>query len=294
MVYQWYPGHMSKAKREMQNELKLVDLVIELVDARAPFSSKNPDIDYLAKDKKRIIIMNKADLADDVVTNQFKRYYENKGFAVLISDARNKAKIKGLDKLIQEVMKEKIEKDRKKGILNKPVRAMIAGIPNVGKSTFINTYFGKASAKTGNKPGVTTSKQWIRLGQGVELLDTPGLLWPKFENQIIGLRIALIGSINENILDEREMACKLIEFLKANYKGLIENKYGIAESDEEAHIILEKIADKKACRKKGNELDLDRMSKQLLDDYRAGKIGKITLDRVLEEFPDDERRKAES
>ena len=186
MQFQWYPGHMTKAKRQMQEDIKLVDLVIELVDARIPLSSRNPDIDELGKNKARLILLNKSDLADDRQNEAWKRFFEEKGYFVVRLDARNRGGMKAVSNVIMDACKEKIERDRRRGIKNRPVRAMVVGIPNVGKSTFINTFAGKACAKTGNKPGVTKGKQWIKLNKNVELLDTPGILWPKFEDQAVG------------------------------------------------------------------------------------------------------------
>lgn len=186
MQFQWYPGHMTKAKRQMQEDIKLIDLVIELVDARIPLSSRNPDIDELGKNKSRLILMNKSDLADEAVSREWAEFFKKKGYYVVSLDSRSKAGMKNVTAVVMEACKEKIERDRKRGIKNRPVRAMVVGIPNVGKSTFINSYAGKACAKTGNKPGVTKGKQWIRLNKNVELLDTPGILWPKFEDQMVG------------------------------------------------------------------------------------------------------------
>ena len=207
MNYQWYPGHMTKARRMMQENIKLIDLVIELVDARIPISSRNPDIDELGKGKSRIILLNKSDLADPVWNKKWVEYFSNQGMGVLEINSRTGMGIKSIQGLVQEVCKEKIERDRKRGIVNRPVRAMVVGIPNVGKSTFINSFAGKACAKTGNKPGVTKGKQWIRLNKGLELLDTPGILWPKFEDQQVGMRLAFIGSMNDEILIPDELAC---------------------------------------------------------------------------------------
>ena len=214
MQFQWYPGHMTKAKRQMQEDIKLVDLVIELVDARIPMSSRNPDIDELGKNKARLILLNKADLADKQANQAWTEYFEKKGYTVVRMDARSKAQIKPVNNAILEACKEKIERDRRRGIKNRPVRAMVVGIPNVGKSTFINSFAGKACAKTGNKPGVTKGKQWIRLNKSVELLDTPGILWPKFEDQSVGLKLALIGSIKDEILNIDEMSLELIKLLQ--------------------------------------------------------------------------------
>ena len=188
MNVQWYPGHMTKARRMMQEDMKLIDLVIELVDARVPLSSRNPDIDELGKNKARLILLNKSDLSDDAANEKWARYFQEKGFFVAKINSKSGAGVKSLQGIILEACKEKIERDRRRGIKNRPIRAMVVGIPNVGKSTFINTFAGRACAKTGNKPGVTKGKQWIRLNKNVELLDTPGILWPKFEDQAVGVR----------------------------------------------------------------------------------------------------------
>ena len=227
MNFQWYPGHMTKAKRMMQEDIKLIDVVIELVDARIPFSSKNPDIDEIAKNKSRIILLNKFDLADEKNTLKWKEWFEKQGFFVAFVNSKNGRGVKEVHNVIQEACKEKIERDRKRGIINRPVRAMIVGIPNVGKSTFINSFAGKACAKTGNRPGVTKGKQWIRLNKNVELLDTPGILWPKFDDQAVGLRLAFIGSIKDEILNVTELALELIDFLQSHYAGKLAERYGI-------------------------------------------------------------------
>ncbi len=278
MHYQWYPGHMSKAKRQMQEDIKLIDVVIELVDARIPYSSKNPDIDTLAKGKARVILLNKADLADERATAAFKKYYESKGFHVCTVNSKGGNGVKNVMNTVRTACKEKIEKDRARGIIGRPIRAMIVGIPNVGKSTFINSFAGKACAKTGNKPGVTKGKQWIRLNKELELLDTPGILWPKFDDQKVGLHIAMIGSINEDILDQNELAIKLLDYILLNYKGAVQARYNVEESGT-GEEMLTKIAEKRACKKKGGELDLEKMSSFVVDDFRGGRIGKVTLER---------------
>ena len=278
MNIQWYPGHMTKAVRMMQENIKLIDIVIELVDARVPLSSKNPDIDELAKNKFRLILLNKSDLADERLTESWENYYKEKGFAVRRINARSGAGMKSLTNVIQEACKEKIERDRKRGILNRPLRAMIVGIPNVGKSTFINTYVGKACTKTGNKPGVTKGAQWIRINKNVELLDTPGILWPKFEDQEVGIRLAYIGSIKDDILNVQELALRFIDYLKQEYPGTIADVYK-AEENQESYQILEQIAVNRQCRLRGDQLDYDKAAAMLLDDYRSGKLGRITLER---------------
>lgn len=278
MHFQWYPGHMTKAKRMMQEDIKLIDVVIELVDARIPFSSKNPDIDNLAKNKSRIILLNKFDLADECVTKQWKEHFESKGFFVTLVNSKSGNGVKNVSEVIRQACKEKIERDRKKGIINRPVRAMVVGIPNVGKSTFINSFAGKACTKTGNKPGVTKGKQWIKLNKGVELLDTPGILWPKFEDQAVGLRLAFIGSINEDILNISELSLELLNYLYSNYKGAIAKKYDV-EEDENPVVTLENVAKRRSCMLKGGEYDLEKAAKFIVDDFRNGRLGKISLER---------------
>jgi ribosome biogenesis GTPase A len=281
MNYQWYPGHMTKAKRMMQENIKLIDLIIELVDARIPMSSRNPDIDELGKGKARIILLNKSDLADAGLNQEWESFFKEKGYFVQQLNAKTGAGIKNIQALVQESCKEKIERDRKRGIINRPVRAMVVGIPNVGKSTFINSFAGKACAKTGNKPGVTKGKQWIRLNKNLELLDTPGILWPKFEDQKIGERLALIGSINDEILHVDELAVALIRNLKNSYLDLLEKRYDIT-IDEDAYDTLKKIAIARKCLQKGELPDVDRASSMLLEDFRSGKLGRITLERPEE------------
>ena len=277
MNVQWYPGHMTKAKRQMQEDLKLIDLIIELVDARVPLSSRNPDIDRLGQNKSRLILLNKADLADERQNEAWKEYFQGKGFHVVKVDSRNGAGMKNIQNVIQEACKEKIERDRKRGIKNRPVRAMVAGIPNVGKSTFINSFAGKACAKTGNRPGVTKGKQWIRLNKNVELLDTPGILWPKFEDQEVGIRLAFVGSIKDDILNMEELALTLIGYLKEKYPGVLNARYEVSEEEENLGV-LEGIARARGCLKKGEELDYAKASWILFDDFRSGKLGRITLE----------------
>lgn len=279
MNYQWYPGHMTKARRMMQENIKLIDLVIELVDARIPISSRNPDIDELGKGKSRIILLNKSDLADPVWNKKWVEYFAAKGMGVLEINSRTGMGIKSIQGLVQEVCKEKIERDRKRGIVNRPVRAMVVGIPNVGKSTFINSFAGKACAKTGNKPGVTKGKQWIRLNKGLELLDTPGILWPKFEDQQVGMRLAFIGSMNDEILIPDELACDLIRAIKELYPKALQERYA-ADPVGKPIEILEAVAESRKCYSKGEQLDLVKASGLLIDDFRSGKLGRMTLERI--------------
>ena len=277
MNVQWYPGHMTKAKRQMQEDLKLIDLIIELVDARVPISSRNPDIDSLGQNKARLILLNKADLADERQNEAWKEYFQNRGVHVVKVDSRSGAGMKQVHAMIQEACRDKIERDKKRGIKSRPVRAMVAGIPNVGKSTFINSFAGKACTKTGNKPGVTRGKQWIRLNKNVELLDTPGILWPKFEDQKVGERLACIGSIKDDLLNMEELALILIAYLKERYPGALEKRYGVSEGGE-ALAVMEEIAKVRGCVKKGDELDYVKTAGIIFDDFRSGKTGRITLE----------------
>ena len=277
MHFQWYPGHMTKAKRAMQEDIKLIDVIIELVDARIPRSSKNPDIDSLAQGKSRILLLNKSDMADAAKTQSWISYYEKQGFLALAVNSKKKNELKQVNALVQKACEKKIERDRKRGIKNRPVRAMIVGIPNVGKSTFTNSFAGKACAKTGNKPGVTKGKQWIKINKNVELLDTPGILWPKFENQAVGLRLALIGSIKEEILNTTEMAMEFIGFLKKSYPGVLVERYSVDESKENLEI-LEEIARIRGCLMKGNQTDIDKAGRLLLEDFRSLRLGKLSLE----------------
>ena len=282
---QWYPGHMTKARRMMQENIKLIDLIIELVDARVPLSSRNPDIDELGKNKARLILLNKADLAEDRRNDEWMEYFKKQGYSVVKVNSKKGGGIKSIQSVIQEACKEKMERDRKRGILNRPVRAMVVGIPNVGKSTFINALAGKACAKTGNKPGVTKGNQWIRLNKTLELLDTPGILWPRFEDQQVGLHLALIGSINDQILNKDELACELISLLEKDYPQVVKDRFGIENVEEDRVKVLEEIARSRACLMKGGELDLARASALLLDDFRAGKLGRISLEKA-EDYKD--------
>lgn len=277
MQYQWYPGHMTKAKRQMQEDIKLIDLIIELVDARIPVSSHNPDIDQLGQNKSRIVLLNKADLADEQRNQEWCSYYKEQGMYAVRLDSRNRAGMKNVQAVIQDACREKLERNRKRGILNRPVRAMVAGIPNVGKSTFINSFAGKACAKTGNKPGVTKGKQWIRLNKNVELLDTPGILWPKFEDQTVGLHLAYIGSIKDELVNVEEMALELIGELTVKYPGILSERYAVDETAGSIGI-LEQLARSRGCLKKGSELDYAKAAALLMEDFRSGRLGRISIE----------------
>lgn len=289
MNIQWYPGHMTKAKRAMKEDIKLIDLIIELVDARVPLASRNPDIDELGKGKARLILLNKSDLASEKQNEAWTAWFKKKGFFVVKVNARSGAGLKQINGVVQEACKEKIERDRRRGILNRPVRAMVVGIPNVGKSTFINSFAGKACTKTGNKPGVTKGNQWIRLNKILELLDTPGILWPRFEDQRVGLLLAFIGSINDEILNKDELAMELIRFLETYYPQILPQRY-LPDEDKEVSSgsrteleWLSQIAKVRGCLLKGGEPDYGKAAAIVIDDFRSGRLGRITL-----EFPPEE------
>jgi len=270
---------MSKAKRIMQEDIKLIDLIIELVDARIPLSSRNPDIDDLGRNKARLILLNKSDLSDDKYNAQWAAYFEEKGFYVLKVDSKRGSGLRLISGIVQEACKGKLERDKRRGIQNRPIRAMVVGIPNVGKSTFINSYAKKAAAKTGNKPGVTKGKQWIKLNKNLELLDTPGILWPKFEDQTVGMRLACIGSIKDELNNMEELSIELIKYIVWHYSGRLQERYEVDE-ELEPYRVLEEVALNRHCILKGNQLDTKKAARLFIDDFRSGKLGKITL-----EFP---------
>ena len=293
MKIQWYPGHMTKARRAMQEDVKLVDLVIELLDARAPRSSRNPDIDTLAGNRFRLVLLNKADLADAAKTEAWISFFREQGIRAVPLDSRKTGSVREIRKIIPEICREKIERDRKRGILNRPIRAMVCGIPNVGKSTFINSFAGRAAAKTGNKPGVTRGNQWIRLDKSVELLDTPGILWPKFDDDQVGTNLAFLGSVNDDIVDKTGLAYELTGFLSEKYPEMLQARYGLSAggtaegvenpADPEAkrtEILrkMEEIAKVRNCLKKAGEPDIDRAALLILDDFRSGRLGRISLE----------------
>lgn len=282
MDYQWYPGHMTKARRMMQENIGLVDLVIELADARIPLSSRNPDIDSLCGNKARILLMTKADMADPARTAKFQKYFEDKGFMVIAMDARTRKANEKIKAYVEKACAAKRERDKRRGIVGRPLRAMVVGIPNVGKSTFINSFAGKASAKTGNKPGVTRGKQWIRLNKNLELLDTPGILWPKFEDRQVGVNLALTGAIRQELLEEQELSLELLDFLQREYPALLKERYAPEDAEWEFPMdsakLLGEIALSRNLLKTGGEPDWQRASKMVLDDFRNGKTGRISLE----------------
>ncbi len=279
MNIQWYPGHMTKAFRQMQEDMKLIDLVIELLDARLPLGSRNPDIEKLTQGKGRILILNKADMAEKVENERWVRYYKEQGLRALLLDSRNSKSMGEVRKAIEEACRAKRERDQRRGLKNpRPVRALVAGIPNVGKSTFINSYAKKAATKTGNRPGVTKGKQWIRLGEGVELLDTPGVLWPKFEDPQVGLHLAMTGSINDEILEKQELAAAILELLRKDHPAELTQRY----EAEAGSLTLEDVGRRRGCLKKGGEVDLDKAAACVIDDLRSNAFGRITLEHAPE------------
>ncbi|QXM05771.1 ribosome biogenesis GTPase YlqF [Crassaminicella indica] len=278
----WYPGHMKKTKELIQQNLKLVDVVIELLDARVPISTRNPQIDKIIVGKPRVIVLNKSDLANSRVTHEWIKYFKESGINAIPVNSLTGA---GLDKLMTEVhnaAKDKMDERIKKGMRVRPVRAMIVGVPNVGKSSIINRLTGKKSAKTGDRPGVTRGKQWVRLKGNIELLDTPGILWPKFEDQNVGLKLAFTGSIKDEILDIETIALRLIEYLCEKYPEYMKERYKLKDIEEDGLMNMENIAKNRGCIISGGRIDYTRVAKVVIDEFRSGKIGKITL-----ETPDD-------
>lgn len=276
-LIQWYPGHMTKTKRLMEENIKLVDIVIELLDARAPYSTKNPDIDKLAQNKMRIIILNKADLASEKATKEWIQWYSSHQVRVVPIVATNGKGIKEVIQIAEDLLKEKIERDKARGRIYRPIRAMIVGIPNVGKSTFINSLVGKNTAKTGDKPGVTRGKQWVKIRKGFELLDMPGILWPKFEDQTVAKHLAYIGSINDNILDNRDIAISLLEQGLKEFKEALEARYKL-ELPDDGYEAFKAIGLKRGLISAGGALDELRTSQIILDEFRAGKWGKLSIE----------------
>lgn len=287
MNIQWYPGHMTKTRRMMEEDLKLVDAVCEILDARIPISSRNPDIDAICGKKPRMVILNRIDMADADLVNRWSNYFKDRGMAVIRTDCKSRKGINTFAPAVRQLLAEKLQRYAEKGQVGRPLKLMVVGIPNVGKSTFINSFAGKACAKTGNKPGVTKGNQWIRLNKTLELLDTPGILWPKFEDPNVGLCLAFIGSINDEILDKEELAAELIKNMSGRYGKRLEERYGVTlventagdgEDTKKAWEILREIARARSCLLKGSELDTKKAAGFLLDDFRSGKLGRVTLE----------------
>jgi len=280
MAIQWFPGHMAKTRRILTENLKLIDIVIELLDARIPKSSKNPEIDGIIKTKPRVIALNKSDLADEKVLREWSKWYGENGYTCIFIDSIKGKGINELKSRMRNMMKEKIEREKQKGRLFRPIRTMVVGIPNVGKSSFINKIAGRASAVTGDRPGVTRGKQWIRLNEEIELLDTPGILWPKFEDERVGLNLAFTGAIKDDIIDTVEVASALLYQLSLTYPENLKNRFKLEEvENKRGEELLKEAGRKRGCVISGGEIDLTRTSSIVLDEFRGGKIGRISLER---------------
>ena len=278
MNIQWYPGHMTKTRRQIEADLKLVDAVCEIVDARIPISSRNPDIDAICGNKPRIIVLNRMDLADNEATKKWTQYFRNKGYAAVATDCKTKKGINNFQPAVRSVLKEKIERNTAKG-MNKPLKVMVVGIPNVGKSTLINQISGRKGAKAENRPGVTRGKQWVNVDAGLLLLDTPGILWPKFEDPNVGMMLAYTGAVKEGVIDLEELAARLMELLLKFYPQTLRDRYKVeSEQGTPGYMILEEAGRKRGYLLAKGEIHTERMAKVLLDEYRSGKLGHFTLE----------------
>ena len=278
MNVQWYPGHMTKTRRQIEADLKLVDAVCEIVDARIPISSRNPDIDSICGNKPRIIVLNRMDLADPEGTKRWLTYFKSQGMAAIATDCKSRKGISDFQPAVRSLLKDKIQRNASKG-MNKPVRVMVVGIPNVGKSTLINQISGRKGAKAENRPGVTRGKQWVTVDNGLLLLDTPGILWPKFEDPNVGMMLAYTGAVKENVIDTEELAAFLFTLLWKHYPDTVKLRYKIeADSDTPGYMLLEEAGRKRGYLLARGEINTERMAKVLLDEYRSGKLGKFTLE----------------
>lgn len=278
MHIQWYPGHMTKTRRQMESDLKLVDAVCEIVDARIPVSSRNPDIDAICGTKPRIIVLNRMDLADQEATKRWIAYFRSKGIAAIATDCKTKKGIGNFQPAVRSVLKEKIERNAAKG-MNKPLKIMVVGIPNVGKSTLINQISGRRGAKAENRPGVTRGKQWVTVDSGLLLLDTPGILWPKFEDPEVGMMLAYTGAVKEGVIDIEELAARLMELMLKFYPSTLKERYKVeAEPGTPGYMLLEEAGRKRGYLLARGEIHTERMAKVLLDEYRSGKLGHFTLE----------------
>lgn len=279
MNIQWFPGHMTKTRRMIEENIRLCDCVVELCDARCPKSSRNPDLPRLTKGKKLLLVINKCDIADPVVTQKWLERYRSENVNVIASSSNDSKGIAKIFDAVREMMKDEIEKNKLKGFVNKPIRIMVCGIPNVGKSSFINKLYGKAAAKAGDRPGVTRGKQWITLKNGMELLDTPGILWPKFDDKEVALRLAYTGAVKDEILDVEELSAHLLKTLSENYADNLKERYKIELEDGlTGYEILERVCRKRGFILKGNEVDYLRGANIVLDEFRGAKLGRISLE----------------
>ena len=280
MNIQWYPGHMTKTRRMIAEQIKNVDAVCEILDARIPVSSRNPDVDELTAGKPRLVVLNRADQADRAATDRWAAYFRARGYAVLESDAKRGQGTARFAAAVRELLADKLRAYAERGMTGRVVRVMILGIPNVGKSTFINKVAGRKTAKTEDRPGVTRSKQWVPIDRNLELLDTPGILWPKFDDPEVGKRLAFTGAIKDDVLDIEELACYLMEYLGRHYTSVLEERYKIAvEPEDSGYDLLEKAGRKRGFLMRGAQVDTERMARILLDEFRGGKLGRITLER---------------
>ena len=278
MNIQWYPGHMTKTRRQIEADLKQVDAVCEIVDARIPISSRNPDIDTICGSKPRIVVLNRMDLADPVATKAWVAYFKSRGMAALPTDCKTRKGIGEFQPAVRSVLKEKIDRNAARG-MNRPLRVMIVGIPNVGKSTLINQISGRKGAKAENRPGVTRGKQWVTVESSLLLLDTPGILWPKFEDPEVGMMLAYTGAVKEGVIDIEELACRLIQLLHQRYPQALKDRYGIdTQENLPGYELLELAGRKRGYLVSGGEVNTERMAKVLLDEYRSGKLGRFTLE----------------
>ena len=279
MNIQWYPGHMTKTRRQMENDIRLVDAVCEIVDARIPMSSRNPDIDSICGSKPRLMILNRIDMADPEETKKWAAYFRAQGMVVLETDCKNRKGTNQFAPKVKQLLKDKIQQNAAKGMVGKTIRVMIVGIPNVGKSTLINQVAGRKSAKAENRPGVTRGKQWVTVEKGLELLDTPGILWPKFEDPQVGLKLSYTGAIKDDVVDIETLACNLIDLLGRKYPQVLEQRYKITVPEEfQGYELLELCGRKRGMLISGGEVDTERMSRVLLEEYRSGKLGKFTFE----------------
>ena len=278
MHIQWYPGHMTKTRRQIEADLKLVDAICEIVDARIPMSSRNPDIDSICGNKPRIIILNRMDLADPEATKKWMTYFRSRGMAAVATDCKTRRGIADFQPAVRSVLKEKLERNAARG-MNKPLRVMIVGIPNVGKSTLINQISGRKGAKAENRPGVTRGKQWVTVDNGMLLLDTPGILWPKFEDPEVGMMLAYTGAVKEDIIDIEELSCRLMMLLSTYYPQTLVDRYGITiPENATGYELLELTGKKRGFLMARGEINTERMARVLLDDYRSGKLGRLTFE----------------
>lgn len=279
MNIQWYPGHMTKTRRMIVEQIRNVDAVCEILDARIPISSRNPDVDELTAGKPRLVVLNRADQADPEVTRRWSAYFRGRGFAVLECSAKTGNGVNQFASAVRELLAEKLRAYAEKGQAGRVVRVMILGVPNVGKSTFINRVAGRKTAKAEDRPGVTRSKQWVPIDRNLELLDTPGILWPKFEDQSVGLNLAFTGAVRDEIMDIEELACHLMEYLGQHYPAALTERYGVEpEESDTGYDLLQKAGKKRGFVMRGGEIDTERMAKILLDEYRGGKLGRFTLE----------------